>query len=339
MANYTRNIQGHSVALELTDFDPDQLQLDTANPRLRFSIRQLPQDLRTDAACTLLLTSQEDVEELKRSIILSNGVQEPIYVRSNMVVAEGNRRVTAMRLAKEEYPDNPRFKSIPGWLIPPNIPESVIQDLLNEVHLGSVRGWAPYEKGLQLQALVNGGLIEEEVAERYRMTPREVKQHIAAVELMDREYFPVAKNPTDIEHRSKFSYFLEFEKNTKLQKMLTADPSLERRFAHWVSNGHIITGESVRRLPKILHSAEAANLLEVVGFDAAEDYLRKQYPGEHELYALFEQTRARLANMTITELHEIHESKERQQIVHALRDAVQAVLKAVDSIQVNTGLK
>ena len=89
---------------------------------------------------------------MKRSIILSGGVQEPIYLRSNGVVAEGNRRVVAMRLAKEERPDDPRFKTMPAWRIPDGTPETVIQNLLNEVHLGSVRGWAPYEKALQLRA-------------------------------------------------------------------------------------------------------------------------------------------------------------------------------------------
>jgi hypothetical protein len=57
---------------------------------------------------------------------------------------------------------------MPAWLIPDNTPEHVIQDLLNEVHLGTVRGWAPYERALQMQALLDGGLIE--VAERYRMS-------------------------------------------------------------------------------------------------------------------------------------------------------------------------
>src|SRR5262249_19659889 len=149
--------------------------------------------------------SQEDVEELKRSVVLSGGVQEPIYLRENNVVAEGNRRVVAMRLAKEEHPGNPRFQTMPAWMIPTDTPEYVIQNLLNEIHLGSVRGWAPYEKALQLQALIASGLIEEEVAERYRMTARDVRQHIAAAELMDREYFPITKEPTDIEHRAKFS--------------------------------------------------------------------------------------------------------------------------------------
>src|SRR3989441_4783903 len=246
MAKYTRNIQGAPVELELVEVDPDAVILDATNPRLGFSIRQLEPQERTDAACTLLLTSQEEVEQLKRSIVLSGGVQEPIYLRPNGVVAEGNRRVVAMRLAKEERPDDPRFKTMPAWVIPAATPETVVQNLLNEIHLGAVRGWAPYEKALQLRALLAGGLIEEEVAERYRMTAREVRQHIAAADLMDGEYFPITDDPTNIEHRAKYSYFLEFEKSTRLQKRRETESDLPARFARWIKWGRMVTGESVR---------------------------------------------------------------------------------------------
>jgi CMP-N-acetylneuraminic acid synthetase len=36
-----------------------------------------------------------------------------------------------------------------------------------------------------MQALVGGGLIKDEVAQLYRMTAREVRQQLAAVEFMD----------------------------------------------------------------------------------------------------------------------------------------------------------
>src|SRR5882672_4567728 len=129
---YTRNIQGVRVPLQLIDVDPDKIRLDATNPRLSFSMNQLNKAERNDPAATLLLTSQEDTEGLKRSIILSGGVQEPVYLRHNFTVAEGNRRVVAMRAAKEAHPSQPNFRSMPAWLIPESTPEHVVQDLLNE---------------------------------------------------------------------------------------------------------------------------------------------------------------------------------------------------------------
>ncbi len=335
MATYTRNIQGYSVELALIEVNPNEVILDPSNPRIGFSMRQLEEEERNEAACVLLLTSQEETEALRRSIIASSGVQEPIYLRADGRVAEGNRRVVALRAALEEFPHDPRFAKMPAWRIPEDIPEHVVQDLLNEIHLGSVRGWAPYEKALQMRALVEGGLIEEEVAERYRMEARDVRQQLAAIEFMDRQYFPITKDPTDPEHRSKFSYFLEFFKNGRIQAHSNEIPDLRDRFARWVRDGRINTGARVRRLPRILDSSEATRLLDVIGFDAADEYLANQHPEEQELYALIERTRGRLEAMTVTELMELSRSPERKGIFGALKDELSRILDAVERVGEN----
>ena len=236
-ASYVRNIQGHRVELQLIEVSPDDVRLDPTNPRVGFSMRQLPEEERNEGACSLLLTSQEETDALGRSIVQSNGIQEPIYLRADRTVAEGNRRVVALRAAKEEFPGDARFATMPAWVIPEGTPEYVVQDLLNEIHLGSVRGWAPYEKALQMRALIEDGLIEDEVAERYRITAREVRQQLVAVDLMDRLYFPITSDPTDPEHRAKFSYFLEFNKNGRIQAHCEVMPKLAERFARWVRDG------------------------------------------------------------------------------------------------------
>jgi hypothetical protein len=333
MTSYVRNIQGNCVSLTLIEVDPDEVRLDPANPRVGFSIRQLPESSRNDAACNLLLVSQEDTESLRRSIFRSGGVQEPIYLRADGRVAEGNRRVVAMRSLKEELPDDARFARMPAWLIPEDTPEVVIQDLLNEIHLGSVRGWAPYEKALQMRGLLAGGLIEDEVGERYRITAREVRQQLAAVQLMDEIYFPMTENPQDPEHRAKFSYFLEYYKNGKIQEFREVIPDLPERFSRWVRDARLDTGAGVRKLAKILASTEATRLLDVVGFDAATEYLAKERPEEQELYAQLERARARLEAMTVTELVELGESSYCQKIIEALAEQAAGVLETLNRLR------
>ena len=332
MATYTRNIQGHAIALTLIEINPTQVVLDPQNPRIGFSMRQLSEAEQNDSACALLLTSQEETEALKRSIIASRGVQEPIFLRADGRVAEGNRRVVAMRAAQEEFPNDEGFARMPAWAIPADTPEQVIQDLLNEVHLGAVRGWAPYERALQMQGLINNGLIEEEIAERYRMEAREVRQQLAAVEFMNEMYFPITADPTDPEHRSKFSYFLEFYKNGRIQAHQAAMPNLKEQFARWVRDGHLDTGVRVRRLPKILDSNEATRLLDVVGFAAADEYLQRLNPEQHELYATMEKARIRLEGMTVAELMELATSQERKEMLKALGEELHRVLDAVSRV-------
>lgn len=324
---YHRNIQGTRIPLQLIEVDPDKVKLDATNPRVSFSMGQLGASERNDSAATLLLTSQEDTEGLKRSIILSGGVQEPVYLRHDFSVAEGNRRVVAMRAAKEELPGDHRFKKMPAWLIPKGTPEHTIQDLLNEIHLGSVRGWAPYEKALQMRGLIKAGLVEEEVAERYRMTGTEVRAQIAAAELMDKQYFPITKDPKDPQHRAKFSYFLEFLKNGRLRAHAERIPDLPTKFSKWVRDDKIPTGAKVRRLPKILDVEEAMKLLEVSGFDAADEYVTKQNPREQELYLVLERARTRLYEMPLTEVEELANSADRLDILRGLQRQIQETLE------------
>ena len=172
---YSRNVQGHRIRLELIEVDPDEITLDATNPRIGFSMKQLAGKGAYGSGMYLAADEPRGhgrTETIHPSV---GGVQEPIYIRHDYTVAEGNRRVVALRAAKEERPDDPHLQKMPAWLIAKGTPEHVIQDLLNEIHLGSVRGWAPYEKALQMRALVKGGLIEAEVAERYRMTTSDVR--------------------------------------------------------------------------------------------------------------------------------------------------------------------
>ena len=89
------------------------------------------------------------------------------------------------------------------------------------------------------------------------MTASEVRQQIAAADMMDKQYFPITKDPRDPQHRAKFSYFLEFLKNGRLRSQAEKIKDLPTRFSKWVRDDKIPTGAKVRRLPKILDVAEA----------------------------------------------------------------------------------
>lgn len=326
--SYIRNVQGRPVELELIEVAPEKVQLDPTNPRIRLAMQQLPRRERNENACSLILIGQEETESLKASILRSGGVQEPIYMRHDGRVAEGNRRVVAMRMALDEHPKDPRFTTMPAWRIPKNTPEQLVQDLLNEIHIGSVRGWAPYEKATQIRALVReGGLLVHEVAERYRMTSSEVEQQIAAVDSMERLYFPIVEDSGDPSHRSKFSYFLEFEKNSRIQSMAGKEPALRGLFADWVAKGKIFKGVQVRTLPKILASPEARRLLVMRGFKAAREYLSKHDPEEHDLYSRAIELADQLSRLGLDEIEALRASKERQDVLRELRKQTERALK------------
>lgn len=324
---YIRNVQGKPVELELIEVEPKKVRLDPTNPRIRYAMEQLKERERNEGACELILIAQEETESLKLSIVRSGGVQEPIYVRHDWRVAEGNRRVVAARLVREEKPKDPRFATLPAWKIPKGTPEKTIQDLLNEIHIGSVRGWAPYEKAMQLRMLVNDGdLLIDEVAERYRMTVSQVQQQIAAAEFMEKEFFPLVEDPSDPEHRSKYSYFLEFERNPRIRKAVDDEPDLRAIFANWVRDGKVFKGVQVRALPKILSSPKARKLLAMRGYKAAKEYMAKVDATEHDLYAKALELTDELGDLGVDDLEGLKESEEQQEVLRELKKRIEKTL-------------
>jgi hypothetical protein len=87
-------------------------------------------------------------------------------------------------------------------------------------------------------------------------------------------------------------------------------------------------------LPKILDAKQAVRLLEVDGFDAAEEYLTERNPREQEMYLLMEKARARLAEMSVVELVEAKHSPDRLEILEALRQTVNDVLDNIERVAV-----
>ena len=188
------------------------------------------------------------------------------------------------------------------------------------------------KKALQIRDLVKSGsgLIEADVAERYRISTNEVHQQIKAANMMDKSYFPITNNPKDPNHRSKYSYFHEFVRNGKIQQHVETKPNLPEKFSEWVRDGKITRGESVRQLPRVLESEEATRVLEIENIDEAVNFLNNQNPKEQELYSSLEKIRLRLANMTYNEIEEAAESSTRTEIIHNLSNQILEIIESVE---------
>ena len=110
-----------------------------------------------------------------------------------------------------------------------------------------------------------------------------------------------------------------------------AMPDLKESFARWVRDGRLDRAFA-SPIPKILDSNEATRLLDVIGFGAADEYLQRQNPEQHELYATMERARARLETMTVAELMELAGSQERKDILASLEDELRRVIEAVSRV-------
>ena len=323
-----RNIGGKRIFLKLISIAPEAVKLDIENPRISYPLQQLPQHEQNEAACELLLFSQEEVESLKRSLIQTHGVQEPIYITDEAIVVEGNRRIAALRDLKRQYPNNPAFAQVPAWVLPKDTPKSVIKDLIHAVHLNTKRAWAPFERALILRRLNEDGLDSKTLAERYEMSQGELKQNIEAAEIMVNKYLPLLSDPNDPQAVSKFSYFLEYVKG-RMNKFRCADQTLDKRFSTWVYEGKIPKADSVRTLPKIFESEKAVEVLEKDGFKAAIAALTLEDPSQDRFYSSIVTMTKQLSQMGIDELKDIRNNPDKKAILASLKNQIDVIFRII----------
>src|SRR5262249_6015189 len=120
------------------DVPLDDVVLDPTNPRVANTIAagQHDNDAAAQAALRELLWSDPDVQSLYRSIQSNRGLIERIIVRSNLVVAEGNCRTVVYRKLRENFPEDPTWRTIPARVLPDDVSDRQIAILLGELHVG-----------------------------------------------------------------------------------------------------------------------------------------------------------------------------------------------------------
>jgi len=322
MTIINRNIGGRFIDLDFCYLDPYEVRLDVTNPRIAYPLLQLSSDDPIEKAVEMVLYSQENLQVLMASINQTRGVQEPIYVRHNGIVAEGNRRVAALRELKKKHPEDTAFESIPAFVIPENVPEKMIRELINAAHLDPKRPWAPFERAMELKNLSEGGQTVTELAETYEMRYSEVQEFIQAAELMIREYIPLLVDLTSPETKKKFSYFLEYAKGPR-KGFINEIPDLDARFAGWVNNGQIPKADNVRkRLKKILASDAALEALENEGYAAAVEVVLDEDLMENPHYRLMEKTMRSLDRMSASALSDLKNDDSKKAVVLGLAKSI-----------------
>lgn len=185
----------------IEEIEYGKLRLDPENPRLlKFVLQEGPLD---DEAMVSALLSRFDPEPVGRSIV-DNGFfsTEPLIVfpeGNHFIVAEGNRRLVALKLLREphlreavdadevwdelaaELEANPqrlaRLESIPCQKVPDR---EAAAPIIGYRHIVGVLKWDAFEKAAYVVGLLKGGPAQsfEEVAELAGVKPPRIKRYL-----------------------------------------------------------------------------------------------------------------------------------------------------------------
>jgi hypothetical protein len=255
-----------------------KIRLDPQNPRVRFQIQHLGKKSVSDSALLDLIRDQPGYDGLQKAIRKAGGLHDPVIVRNDGTIVEGNSRATAIKTLHEGNPSDHRWKSIPVIRLPKDVPDSATSMLMAAYHVAGKTTWRPYAQADQIYHLAKThGWSTEQIADETRMSKREVEQYLEAYAYLVEEVLPHAGKGAGRQLlEKKWSHALEFVKNRKLGE-LREDPKVRKHVAKLLVQDKI-KGAEVRDLHKVLKHKKASTALSKEGFKAAKEVLKKSDP-------------------------------------------------------------
>ena len=192
--------------------------------------------------------------------------------------------------------------------------------------------WDAYEKAKYLYKLwEEDGWSIPRLEKQTKMTERQIKNYIDAYRKMEEQYLPAhGDDPNEV---SKFSYFVEYVKDEKLQRLMKKNSIDLGNFCDWVADKEKIqTGQDVRRLRDILETQDTRQAFLGSGFSAAMQILELRKPHlVSSLYKDIENVIEGLKNISAFEIDEIinEEISEKENMIKELARWGRKVLKMV----------
>jgi hypothetical protein len=278
----TLTISGLKVAVTHERVPIDEIQLDPNNPRIRLQIRHGNKKKPATAEDLLaLVRAQPGYDDLQKHIRKLGGIYDPIIVRHDGTVVEGNTRLAALRVLHGTNRNDDRWKTAPITRLPADVPENVIELLMANFHIAGKTMWRAAAQADQIHRLVRELKVPiEQVADETRKSVGEIGYYLEAYEYLIKEVLPEAVNNGKADWQqileTKFSHALELVKGKKLQAIRN-DPETRQVVTKLIAHNQI-TGLEVRKLPDIMSNKKSTAILKKDGFKAASDARKKADP-------------------------------------------------------------
>jgi hypothetical protein len=310
----TLPIDGKQVKLRLKYLPLNSLLADEENPRIGLFKDHQPKDQLSQDEIIFALKnkSPEAYSKLKDSIQNNKGIINPIWVepdQSSFRVIEGNSRLTVYQDLRKLEPNESQWQNIICYVLPNQVNSEEKNYIRLQAHLRGTNEWDAYEKAKYLYKLsVEDVWPLSKIEKQTKLTKREIEQNIEAFKTMRNQYLPTHPDPFEV---SKFSYFVEYIKDKKLQKAMDKNGFGVSHFCQWVADRKMLpTGQDVRRLRDILEDQDATDAFINGGFEASIGILAYRNPNiTNPFYRDVEKVIDRLKNIPMYEIEDISDEE------------------------------
>lgn len=263
--------KGRSIPARLVRVPLRTLRLNPANPRVRHKLDD-PNEVEIED----YLWREEGTRNLFDEIKYSGGLSEKPIIDSNLVVIEGNRRITCLRRLDDQAKNGEllgeaedTFEKVQCLMLPSHVNSEDVDLLLARVHVSGKREWSPLNQAEQVFEMVSKhGMAIKAVASALSLSSYRVDIMLKAFQ----ETLEYGKLYPDQESKwiHKFSYFYELFRSQRLREWAKYEENL-RTFMEIIAGDSpkLYLGSQVRELHTLIANEEALNLLRSDGFDKA----------------------------------------------------------------------
>jgi len=309
-------IDGKLRMLNVEHISLDFLLTDENNPRIGLFKDNQPGNGLSDEEIRFAITnkSPEAYSKLKDAVHNNKGIINPIWIEplndGQYRVIEGNTRVLIYQDLRNLEPNEIQWKSIISYILPNGVDEDEKNFIRLQAHLRGTNDWDAYEKAKYLFKLSREDYWPiSKIEKQTKLVKHEIEQNIQAYEIMQKQYLPFHPDPYEV---SKFSYFVEYVKDKKLQKVMEKNSFQVNDFCEWVGDRNKIpTGQDVRRLRDILEDKNATNSFITKGYEESIAVLSYSKPDiTNPFYRDIERVVEKLKGLNVYEMYEVANENE-----------------------------
>jgi hypothetical protein len=319
-------IESEAVPVEHRRISISDIRLDGHNPRIQHAVQKMGKggDLKQEDLQKLIL-DQPGVSSLFRSIRDNGGLFDPIFIRSDGTVIEGNCRAAAYLKLHGIKREDPRWQTIPAVLVP-GISDRHVAILQGQYHVAGKNKWLAYEKAGHLHFMrTTLNMDEKSIAQTMSMTEGEVIRDLLAYETMKNKLLPRMPGGNELD---KWSFVQEFYKRKKLTEYRSIPANVDE-FVSLIVEKKIRKGVDVRKLEKLVEHPTAMKSLRKQGVDAALKIVGKTDPtADSAVFKKLKDVTKILKHLPQPELQRVQDGEEPRVILRELFAALKDVAKA-----------
>ncbi len=237
----TMTLGGRQYVFREEDLEVNELSFYVENPRVFSALNVGSGIIPSQEEIFETMRKLDNVKQLKMQIKSNGGLIEPIFVRDgNYDVLEGNSRLAAYKLLLQE---DSKWYKMKCKILPKDISEEDIFNLLGTFHITGKKDWGPYEQASYLYRRMKKSKYSiETIAKNLGIKNPEAKKMVETIEFM-------INNGDD--KNTHYSYYYEYLKATGIKKYRHTSEKIDTRIVECVKSGEISKAEDMRKLDKI----------------------------------------------------------------------------------------